>query len=93
MNGKTETDRKTPEDGATYAAQAIRETLSALIERDGLSPAEALAGAHAEVVASMVMAYGGQITAERCNSAAQRVAHLPSAEAASRSIADAAGNA
>lgn len=80
MNATNEAKRKTPEDGAAYAAQMIREALMMLTEHDGLTWDEALAGAHAEVVTAMVLGYGGQTAAERCASAALRVAHLPSAD-------------
>lgn len=82
MNTTNQAKRKTPEDGAAYAAQMIREALMMLTEHDGLTWEEAIAGAHAEVVTAMVMGYGGQTAAERCASAALRVAHLPSAHEA-----------
>lgn len=82
MNTASNPKRPTPEHGALYAAQMIREALMMLIEHDGLTWDEAIAGAHAEVISAMVMGYGGQIAAARCASAAERIAHLPSAAAA-----------
>ncbi len=73
-----EAKRKTPEDGALYAAQVIRETLLMLTEHDGLSPEQAIAGAHAEIITAMVMGYGGKVTADRCIGVAMRVADIPS---------------
>lgn len=83
--------RKTPDHGATYAAQMIREALIMLVEHDGLTWDEAIAGAHAEVISTMVIGYGGQIAAARCTSAAQSIAHLPSADEACGFSAPTAG--
>lgn len=82
MNEATEDKRKTPQHGAAYAAQMVREALMMLVEHDGLSPDDAIAGAHAEIVATMVQNYGGLVAAERCTNAARRIAHLPSEDEA-----------
>ncbi len=93
MNATSEAQRKTPEDGAAYAAQMIRETLLVLTERDGLSLEEALAGAHAEVITAIVMGYGGKVAAERCVATAMRVADLPSEQDARLLMSSPAGHA
>ncbi len=63
---------------ADQAASCIRECM-ALMHESGMPWDSIIAGAHAEVISVMTLAFGGQMAAHCCTSAAERVCTLPSA--------------
>jgi hypothetical protein len=63
---------------ADHAASCIRECM-ALMREAGMPWDSVIAGAHAEVVSAMTMAFGGQVASDACARAAERVCALPSA--------------
>ena len=69
---------ETKEAVAEKAAACIRECM-ALMRESGMPWDSIIAGAHAEVISAMTLAFGGQMAAHCCTSAAERVCTLPSA--------------
>lgn len=85
------TDRLTEQ--AEDAAATVREVMRILIDERGFDPAAVIAGAHAEAVAAMLIAYGGGAAAERMRAAAAQIEHLPSLPAVQLAAAAPAGTA
>ncbi len=77
---------------ADHAASCIRECM-ALMRESGMPWDSIIAGAHAEVVSAMTMAFGGQVASDACARAAERVYALPSAADHALACAPAAGTA
>jgi len=69
---------ETKEAVAEKAAACIRECM-ALMRESGMPWDSIIAGAHAEVISAMTLAFGGRMAAHCCTSAAERVCTLPSA--------------
>lgn len=78
---------------ANETAAVIRAAMHLLAEQNGFHPAAIIAGAHAEAVAAMVVAYGGAEAAERLRAAAAQVELLPSLAAARLAATAPAGTA
>ena len=63
---------------ADQAATCIRECM-VLMHESGMPWDSIIAGAHAEVISAMTLAFGGQMASDACTRAAERVCALPSA--------------
>lgn len=64
-----------------HIAARLRHTLDRLVG-EGMEPSLVLAVAHAEAVAIMAANLGGDVAAQVCEQAAERVRHLPPAPGA-----------
>ena len=77
---------------ADTAADAVR-TLCRLLADQGLAPEAILAGAHAEIVAMMIVSLGGDVAGEAFRRAADRADQLPTLEELKLARATVAGRA
>ncbi len=77
---------------ADQAASCIRECM-ALMHESGMPWDSIIAGAHAEVISAMTLAFGGQMASDACTRAAERVCALPSAADLALACAIPAGSA
>lgn len=84
---------KTKDELATEAADLMGDVLVTLQRLTGLPTECLLAGAHAQIVATMVMNLGGPLTAQAIRHVADRIEHQPSSHAAALAFAPPAGRA
>lgn len=84
---------KTKDELANEAADLVGDVLVTLQRLTGLPTECLLAGAHAQIVATMAANLGGPKAAQIIRSAADRIEHAPSAHAASLAFARPAGRA
>lgn len=84
---------KTKHQLADEAADLVAEALANIQGQTGMPTECLLAGAHAQIIAMMVMFLGGPMTALSCEQASARVRRLPSKRAVSLAFARPAGRA
>lgn len=88
------TTKKTADEMSAIAADAVGSFIRKLSSDLGMPQDCVLAGAHAEIITTLVVEYGGDTVAGMCLSAAMRIQNLPSrTEAASLAHVRPAGHA
>ncbi len=80
-------------DAASLAAKHIRQAMEQLHLEAGMPWDSVIAGAHAEVISAMTLAFGGPQSAACCRAAADRVGNLPSSKVHALAFATPAGSA
>jgi hypothetical protein len=81
MNDNQNHTNPTPLSGdeqAELISARFNELAERLLHEDNADPALVLATLHAEIVLCIAARYGGQVAAERCLNAAERIGGMPS---------------